>query len=126
MIARRGSLILVVAIVVVGAAVIVNVPQHVREIHWMRRDRRAYTEWVRSHGGRHAYGMPVIEPHSRYDLVCAPHYRSAHHTRADYKIYVLVDSHGKGAPRVVRAVPGPLKPKPTDTGPKCGRPPPPA
>src|SRR5438552_9248733 len=38
----------ILAIVVVGAAVLINVPQHVREIHWMRRDRRAYTEWVRS------------------------------------------------------------------------------
>ena len=124
MIARPGTLILTAAIVALVAAVLINVPQHVHEIHWMRKDRRAYSAWVRANGGHRAYGIAVIEPHSRYDVVCAPHYPTRHHTRADYKIYLLVDSHGSRTPRVVRAVGGPLKPKPTDTGPKCGKPPP--
>ena len=123
MIARRGNLILGVAIVAVAAAVGINIAQHIKESHWKKRDRHAFRAWAATHGGKRAYGLAWPEPHSRYDVICAPHFPGVRHSHADYKIYLLVDSHGKGQPRVVRAVQGPLRPKATDTGPRCGAPP---
>ena len=65
-------------------------------------------------------------PHrTRYDVVCAPHFPNPERRHgADYRIKLLVDSHGSGEPRVVRAVRAPLEVRPTATGPKCGAPPP--
>ena len=67
--------------------------------------------------------MAVTETHARYDVVCSPHFVDPNHRhRVDYRIYTLVDSHGSGQPRVIRAVRGPLKVRPSSTGPKCGAP----
>ena len=124
--ASRGSILLGVVIVAVFAAVIANVPEAVKHSHWRKEDKRAYTAWVADHGGRRAYGMAVTETHSRYDVVCAPHFPNVERRGrrdADYRLYLLVDSHGSGA-HVVRAAHGPLKVKPTASGPKCGAPPP--
>ena len=119
----RASLLLGAVIVAVFAAVIANVPEAVKHSHWRKEDRRAYTAWVADHGGRRAYGMAVTETHSRYDVICAPHFPNiGRRSRrdADYRLYLLVDSHGSGDARVVRAAHGPLKVKPTASGPKCG------
>ena len=123
----RGTIVLTVAIAAVFAAVLVNVPQAVRESDWRKRDKPAIAAWLASHEGRRAYGKPTTEDHARYDLACAPHFPGGRRTAgADYKIYLVLDSHSDDRPaRVIRAVRGPLAPKPTDTGPKCGAMPPP-
>ena len=121
----RGTVLLTVAIVAVFAAAASNVPVTLREGHQRQRDRRAFADWVTTHGGRTAYGIAIPEAHQRYDVVCAAHYRGAHRRAgADYRIFLLIDSHHSGRARVVRAVHRPLKVVPTKTGPKCGKPPP--
>lgn len=118
---RPGSVLLGLAIVAVFAAVAVNAPDRVRESDWRKRDKQAFTEWARDNGGRDDYGKGIEEVHDDYDIVCAPHYPGGDRRRgADYRIYLQVDSHGDGPPRVVRAARGPLKVKPTQEGPKCG------
>jgi hypothetical protein len=118
----RGTIALAVAIVAVFVAVLVNVPQQVRESHWRKRDRPAIPAYLATHEGRRAYGKPTTETHARYDLACVPHFPAGRRTAgADYKLYLVLDSHTSGRPaRVIAAVRGPLDPKPTDTGPKCG------
>jgi hypothetical protein len=119
--ASRGTILLGLAIAAVFVAVAVNIPETVRESHQRKRDRDAFNAWARENGGRRSYGVAVTETHSRYDIVCSPHFVNPNRRhRVDYRIYVLIDSHGSGTPRVVRAVRGPLKVKPTSTGPKCG------
>src|SRR3954451_10566009 len=117
----RGTLLLGLAIVAVFAAVASNVAESVRHSHWRKRDRAAFVRWAGTHGGRRSYGVAVPETHARYDVVCAPHFpnRERRHG-ADYWIKLLVDPHGDGEPRVVRAALAPLKVVPTATGPKCG------
>ena len=119
----RGELLLFGAILVVFAAVAVNAPVTLREGHWRKRDHTAFASWALANGGKRAYGVAVPEAHSRYDFVCAPHFPGGRRHGADYRIFLLVDSHGSGSPRVVRAFRGPLKVKATATGPKCGAPP---
>ena len=120
----RGTVLLSVAIVAVFAAALSNVPVTLREGHQRQRDRRAFADWAAANGGRAAYGIAIPEGHQRYDVVCAAHFKGAHRRAgADYRIFLLVDSHHPGRARVVRAVHGPLKVKPTKTGPKCGKPP---
>jgi hypothetical protein len=119
----RGELLLAGAILLVFAAAAINVPTTLREGHWRKRDRVAYLTWTQANGGKRAYGVPVPEAHSKFDVVCAPHFPGGRRHGADYRVFLLVDSHGSGTPRVVRAVRGPLKVKATDTGPKCGAPP---
>ena len=119
--ASHGSILLAIAILVVFGAVAWNIPDDVTESHQRKRDREAFLAWANDNGGRRSYGVAVTETHSRYDLVCSPHFVDPRHRHsADYRVYVLVDSHDSGTPRVVRAVKGPLKVKPTSTGPKCG------
>lgn len=120
----RGTLLLGVAIVAVFAAVASNVPESVKHSDWRGRDRDAFARWAEENGGRRSYGVAVPEVHDRYDVVCAPHFPNPERRHgADYRIRVLVDSHGSGEPRVVSAVRGPLEVVPTATGPKCGAPP---
>ena len=120
----RGTVLLTLAIVVVFAAAASNIPETLKQGHLRQRDRRAFADWVTTNGGRAAYGIAIPEGHKRYDVVCAAHYRGAHRRAgADYRVFLLIDSHGSGRPRVIRAVRGPLKVKPTKTGPKCGKPP---
>lgn len=122
----RGTLLLALAIVAVFAAVASNVPERIRHSDWRKRDRDAFARWAEQNGGRRSYGVAVPEVHERYDVVCAPHFPNPERRRgADYRIKLLVDSHGSGEPRVVRAVRAPVKVRPTATGPKCGAPPPP-
>jgi hypothetical protein len=122
----RGTLLLGVAIVLAFAAVLSNVPETVHESHQRKRDHVAFVRWAQAHGGRRSYGVGIAEPHARYDVVCAAHFPHAERRHgADYRIHLLVDSHGSGEPRVVRAVRGPLEVRPTATGPKCGAAPPP-
>jgi hypothetical protein len=122
----RGSILLALAIVAIFASVAANIPQTVRESHQRKRDREAFLAWADSNGGRRSFGVAVTETHKRYDLVCSPHFVDPlHRHRVDYRVYVLIDSQRSGAARVVRAVRGPLKVRPTSTGPKCGAPPPP-
>jgi hypothetical protein len=118
------------AIVATFLVSIINIPDTIRENHFVKRDLAAYDAWVAAHGGRQHFGRPFpdefgsVETHHRLDVVCFPHYSFGKHV--DSKIYLLVNSHRarvKG-PRVVDAVPGPLRPKPTATGPKCGHGPP--
>ena len=117
----RGTILLALAIFLVFVAFASNIPETVRESHQRRRDRDAFVAWAAHNGGRRSYGVAVTETHARYDLVCSPHFVDPlHRHRVDYRVYVLIDSHGSGTPRVVRAVRGPLKVKPTSTGPKCG------
>jgi hypothetical protein len=117
----RGTVLLGVAIVAVFAAVASNVPESVRHSHWRKRDRAAFVRWAAENGGRRSYGVAVPETHARYDVVCAPHFPNPERRHgADYRIKLLVDSHGSGEPRVVRTVHAPLKVVPTATGPKCG------
>jgi hypothetical protein len=117
----RGTLLLGLAIVAVFAAVASNVPESVRHSHWRGRDRAAFVDWAATHGGRRSYGVAVPETHARYDVVCAPHFPNPERRHgADYRIKLLVDSHGDGDPRVVVAARAPLKVVPTATGPKCG------
>ncbi|HEX8073778.1 MAG TPA: hypothetical protein VF545_02250 [Thermoleophilaceae bacterium] len=120
---RRGELLLAGAILLVFAAAAVNVPQDVRESRWRHRDREAFKAWARDNGGIRSYGVPFPEAHARYDVICAPHFPGGRRHGADYRIHLLIDSHGEGTPRVVRAERRQLKVKPTDTGPKCGAPP---
>lgn len=121
----RGTVLLGVAIVAVFAAVASNIPESVQHSDWRKRDRAAFVRWAADNGGRRSYGVAVPETHSRYDVVCAPHFPNPERRHgADYRIRLLVDSHGSGEPRVIRAVRGPLKVVPTATGPKCGAPPP--
>jgi hypothetical protein len=112
------------AILLVFAAVAINVPQNVRESRWRHRDRDAFKVWAAGNGGVRSYGIAFPEAHSQYDVVCSPHFPGGRRHGADYRIYLLIDSHGQGKPRVVRAVRGPVKVKPTANGPKCGAPPP--
>jgi hypothetical protein len=123
---QRGELLLVAVILLVFTAVVVNVPSAVNDAHLRKRDKKAFFAWTKANGGRRAYGISVPEVHSKYDVVCSPHFRPVPGKRRghpDYRVYLLVDSHGEGTPRVVRAVKGPLKVKATATGPKCGAPP---
>jgi hypothetical protein len=120
----RGTVLLGVAILAVFAAVASNVPESVRHSDWRKRDRAAFVRWAADTGGRRSYGVAVPEVHERYDVVCAPHFPNPERRHgADYRIKLLVDSHGSGEPRVVRAVRSPLEVRPTATGPKCGAPP---
>jgi hypothetical protein len=122
----RGTILLAVAIVAVFAAAASNISETVTQGDARRRDRDAFVDWAVRNGGRRAYGVAIPEHHARYDVVCAPHFAGAHtRRRADYRIYLVVDSHGHGRPRIVRVARGPVKVKPTATGPKCGNPPPP-
>jgi hypothetical protein len=121
----RGTLLLGLAILAVMAAVASNIPEDVSQHHLRTRDRQAFLDWAKANGGRRSYGVAVTETHSRYDLICTPHFVGSHRRRdVDYRMYLVVDSHGSGTPRVVRAVKGPIKVKPTATGPKCGALPP--
>lgn len=120
----RGELLLAGVILLVFAAAAVNVPQNVRESRWRHRDRDAFKAWAPANGGVRSYGVAIPEEHSKNDIVCAPHFPGGRRHRADYRIYLLVDSHGQGKPRVIRAARGPLKVKETATGPKCGAMPP--
>lgn len=118
---RRGSILLAVAIVAVFVAAASNVKETVDSSHWRKHDRKAFLTWVHTHGGRRSYGVGIAEVHSKYDIVCTAHFPSPGRRHgADYRLFLLVDSHGSGEPRVVRAARGPLKVKPTATGPKCG------
>lgn len=117
---RRGELLLAGAILLVFAAVAINVPENVRESRWRHRDRDAFKVWAAVNGGKSSYGVAVPETHSKLDVVCSPHFPGGRRHGADYRIFVVIDSHGQGTPRVVRAVRGPLKVRPTATGPKCG------
>jgi hypothetical protein len=119
----RGGILLAGAILLVFAAVAVNVPQNLRESHWRKRDRTAFKAFAATNGGVRSYGVAVPEVHSKLDVVCAPHFPGGRRHGADYRIFLLVDSHGDGVPRVVRVAEGPLKVRPTATGPKCGAPP---
>ena len=121
----RGTVLLGIAVVAVFAAAASNVPVTLREGHQRQRDRRAFAGWAKTHGGRTSYGIAIPEGHKRYDVVCFAHYRGAHRRAgADYRVWLIVDSHDSSRkPRVIRAVRGPLKVKPTKTGPKCGTPP---
>ena len=123
----RGDLLLGLAIVGVFAAVIVNAPTTLQGGHQRRRDRAAFEDWAEKHGGRRAYGIAIPESHPTYDVICAAHYRGGVHRKgnADYRIYVLIDSHEDRPARVVRVSRRPLHVKPTKYGPKCGKPPPP-
>jgi hypothetical protein len=117
----RGTVLLGIAIVAVFAAVASNIPESVQHSHRRGRDRAAFVRWAGDHGGRRSYGVAVPETHARYDVVCAPHFPNPERRHgADYRIKLLVDSHGSGEPRVVRAVRAPLRVVPTATGPKCG------
>jgi hypothetical protein len=117
----RGTLLLAAAIVLVFVAVASNVPETVHSSDWRKRDKRAFVAWTAANGGRRAYGVGIAEVHARYDVVCAAHFPNPERRHgADYRVRLLVDSHGSGEPRVVRAVRGPLKVVPTATGPKCG------
>jgi len=124
---RRGNLILAIAIVAVVAAAIINVPETIRANRWVKRDLATWQSWVDTHGGRALYGRPYpddfgsVETHHRFDVVCFPRYRRPGSKVFATKIYLLVDSHGSGAAKVVKAEPGPLRPKPTATGQKCGK-----
>src|SRR2546423_3750263 len=104
----RGTALLTVAIVAVFAAAASNVPETLEQGHLRQRDRRAFADWVEKNGGRAAYGIAIPEGHKDYDLVCAAHYRGAHRRAgADYRVFLLIDSHGSGTPRVIRVVRGP-------------------
>ena len=124
---RRGNLILAIAIVAVVAAAIINVPETIRANRWVKRDLATWQSWVDTHGGRALCGRPYpddfgsVETHHRFDVVCFPRYRRPGSKVFATKIYLLVDSHGSGAAKVVKAEPGPLRPKPTATGQKCGK-----
>ena len=124
---RRGNLLLALAIVAVFAASIINIPDTIRENHFVKRDLAAYDAWIGANGGPTHFGRPFpdefgsVETHHHFDVMCFPHYSFDKH--ADYKVYLLVNSHRPrvAGSRVVRAVHGPLRPKPTVTGPKCGK-----
>jgi hypothetical protein len=121
----RGTVLLGVAIVAAFAALASNIPESVQDSHWRGRDRDAFVRWAVKNGGRRSYGVGVAETHARHDVVCAPHFPNPERRHgADYRIKLLVDSHGSGEPRVVRVARGPLKVVPTATGPKCGAAPP--
>jgi hypothetical protein len=96
---RRGELLLGGAILLVFAAVAVNIPKDVQRSHWRHRDRDAFKAWAHDNGGLRSYGVPFPEAHSKYDVVCAPHFPGGRRHGADYRIHVLVDSHGDGTPR---------------------------
>ena len=123
-----GTLLLVGAIAVVFGLSATNVSKRLHESHGRKNDIKAFHAWTAAHGGRELYGPPSTDVHSRHDVICAPHYPKPlegpvadYLTGADYRIYLLVDSYHSG--RVLRAVRGPVKPKPTPTGPRCGAPP---
>ena len=117
----RGGLLLALAIAVVFVAAAANVPESVRHSDYRKEDRAAFVRWAEDHGGRRSYGVAVPEVHSKYDIVCAPHFPDPERRHgADYRLYLVVDSHGDGPARVVRAVRGPLEVRPTASGPKCG------
>lgn len=124
---HRGNLILAIAIVAVVAAAIINVPETIRANRWVKRDLATWGKWVDGHGGRSLYGRPFpddfgsVETHNRFDVVCFPRYRRPGSKVYATKIYLLIDSHGSGPAKVVKAEPGPLRPKPTATGQKCGK-----
>ncbi len=124
---RRGDLALALAIFAVVVAAIVNVPDTIRANRWVKRDLATWQSWVRTHGGRALYGRPFpddfgsVETHNRFDVVCFPRYRRPGSRVYAKKIYLLIDSHGSGPAKVVKAEPGPLRPKPTPTGQKCGK-----
>ncbi|MBV9213203.1 MAG: hypothetical protein JOZ25_06110 [Actinobacteria bacterium] len=124
---RRGNIILGLAIAGVAIAAIVNVPSTIEANRWVKRDLAIWQTWVAQHGGRSVYGRPFpdefgsVEAHDRFDVVCFPHYPRPPSKRADYKVYLLVDSHGSRPVRILRTVHGPLRPKPTASGPKCGK-----
>ena len=126
----RGTLLLVAVIVAAFALSATNVPKRLHESQGRHHDIRAFHAYAAAHGGRPFYGPPSTDVHKRYDVICAPHYPKPltgpvadYLAGADYRIYLLVDSHGSGEPRVLRAVRGPVKPAPTPTGPRCGKPP---
>lgn len=121
----RGDVLLGLAIVAVFAAVIVNAPTTLQGGHQRRRDRQAFDDWAEKNGGRRAYGIAIPESHPTYDVVCAAHFRGGVHRKgnADYRIYLLIDSHADRPARIVRVVRRPLVVRPTKYGPKCGKPP---
>ena len=122
----RGDLVLALAIVAVFAAVVVNAGPTLQGGHQRRRDRAAYADWVEKNGGRRAYGIAIPESHPTYDVICAAHFRGGVHRKgnADYRVYLLIDSHKDRPARIVRVVRRPLHVRPTKYGPKCGKPPP--
>jgi hypothetical protein len=124
----RGDLLLGLAIAGVFLAVIVNAPTTLTGGHQRRRDRAAFELWAEKNGGRRAFGIAIPESHPTYDVVCAAHFRGGIHRKgnADYRIYLLIDSHKEGPARIVRVTRRPLEVRPTKYGPKCGKPPPPA
>jgi hypothetical protein len=124
---RKGNLVLGVAIAAVAIAAIINVPETIRANRWVKRDLATWESWVNTHGGRSIYGRPFpdefgsVETHSRFDVVCFPRYRRPGSKVIATKMYLLIDSHGSGPAKVVKAETGPLRPKPTATGQKCGK-----
>jgi hypothetical protein len=124
---RRGNILLGVVIAAVAIAAIVNVPETIRANRWVKRDLATWESWVKSHGGRSIYGRPFpdefgsVETHSRFDVVCFPRYKRPGSKVIATKMYLLIDSHGSGPAKVVKAETGPLRPKPTPTGQKCGK-----
>ena len=121
-------MLLWVAIVAVFTAVIINAGPTLQGGHQRRRDRKVFDTWVEKNGGRKAYGIAIPEGHPTFDVICAAHFRGGIHRRgnADYRIYLLIDSHKEGPARIVRVTRRPLEVRPTKYGPKCGKPPPPA
>jgi len=124
----RGDVLLGIAIAAVFLAVIVNAPTTLQGGHQRRRARAAFEDWAEKNGGRRAYGIAIPESHPTFDVICAAHYRGGIHRKgnADYRIYLLIDSHEDRPARVVRVSRRPLDVRPTKYGPKCGKPPPPS
>jgi hypothetical protein len=124
---RRGNIILGAAIAVVAIAAIINVPDTIRDNRYVKRDLATYDKWVAENGGRSLYGRPFpdefgsVETHNRFDVVCFPRYKRPGSKVIATKMYLLLDSHGSGPTKVLKAETGPLRPKPTPTGMKCGK-----
>ena len=118
----RATAVLACVILAVFVAAAVRVPGAITDSHQRHRDRAAFKAWAAEHGGIKEFGAGVIETHKYADIVCTPHYPGGQrHLGADYRLYLLVDSHKDTRPaKVIRAARGPLKVKPTKGGSECG------